>query len=78
MFAELLQLANNALRVGWEHGLVTKTYSDEFRAYRKAMHRTLGSKVSVTQFDSVQEAEVRRFLLRVLNDPDGLIQHIRT
>ncbi|RHZ72745.1 hypothetical protein CDV55_102908 [Aspergillus turcosus] len=63
---------------GWEYILAMQTYSDQFRAYRKAMHRTIGSKVSVTQFNSLQEVEVRRFLLRVLNDPDGLIQHIRT
>lgn len=42
------------------------------------MHCTIVSKVSVTQFNSLQEVEVRRFLLRVLNDHDGLIQHIRT
>ncbi|RHZ47488.1 cytochrome P450 [Aspergillus thermomutatus] len=64
--------------VGWENGLATQTYSDRFRAYRKAMHRTIGSKVSVMQFNPLQEVEVRRFLLRVLNNPDGLIQHIRT
>lgn len=78
MSVELLQLSNDALRAGWEYILAMQTYSDQFRAYRKAMHRTIGSKVIVTQFNCLQEVEVRRFLLRVLNDPDGLIQHIRT
>ncbi|BCS21176.1 cytochrome P450 [Aspergillus puulaauensis] len=53
-------------------------YSDTFRAYRKAMHRVLGTKNSVAQFNDLQEVEVRRFLLRVLESPTDLNQHIRT
>ncbi len=53
-------------------------YSDTFRAYRKAMHRVLGSKNAVAQFNDLQEVEVRRFLLRVLQSPTDLNQHIRT
>ena len=65
-------------RVGWEHFLAMQPYSDTFRAYRKAMHRVLGSKNAVAQFNDLQEVEVRRFLLRVLQSPADLNQHIRT
>ncbi|KAL2814360.1 cytochrome P450 [Aspergillus cavernicola] len=64
--------------VGWEHILAMQTYSDTFRAYRKAMHRVLGTKNVIAQFNSLQHVEVRRFLLRVLEKPRDLVQHIRT
>ncbi|KAL4914581.1 cytochrome P450 [Aspergillus aurantiobrunneus] len=63
---------------GWEHILAMQPYSDTFRAYRKAMHRVLGTKTAISQFDRLQDVEVRRFLLRVLESPTDLIQHIRT
>lgn len=55
-----------------------QTYSDRFRAYRKAMHRVLGSKTTVARFNPLQEVEIRRFLLRVLHHSEDLVQHIRT
>ncbi|PYH90324.1 cytochrome P450 [Aspergillus ellipticus CBS 707.79] len=64
--------------VGWAHGLALLPYSNRFRAYRKNMHRLLGSKVSASRFNSLQEVEVRRFLLRILRNPGDLLQHIRT
>ncbi|BCR92212.1 uncharacterized protein ACHE_80112A [Aspergillus chevalieri] len=64
--------------VGWEHILAMQTYSDRFRAYRKAMHRVLGSKTAIARFNPLQEVEIRRFLLRVLHRPEDLVQHIRT
>ncbi|KAI9375047.1 cytochrome P450 [Aspergillus egyptiacus] len=64
--------------VGWDNILAMQKYSDIFRAYRKAMHRVLGTKNTIAQFNALQEVEVRRFLLRVLEQPDDLVQHIRT
>lgn len=65
-------------RVGWEDILAMQTYSDRFRAYRKVMHRVLGSKAVTARFNDLQHVEIRRFLLRVLNKPNDLLQHIRT
>lgn len=65
-------------RVGWKHALAMLTYSDQFRAYRKALQPYLGSESAVAQFNSLQEVEVRRFLLRVLWDPTKLTDHIQT
>ncbi|KAF9893353.1 hypothetical protein FE257_011785 [Aspergillus nanangensis] len=64
--------------VGWEDILAMQTYSDRFRAYRKAMHRVLGSKAVTSRFNPLQHVEIRRFLLRVLDNPQDLLQHIRT
>ncbi|KAL4902171.1 hypothetical protein BDW74DRAFT_158711 [Aspergillus multicolor] len=64
--------------IGWEHSLAMQPYSDTFRAYRKAMHRVLGTKNAISQFDKLQEVEVQRFLLRVLQKPEDLVHHIRT
>ncbi|PYH48073.1 cytochrome P450 [Aspergillus saccharolyticus JOP 1030-1] len=64
--------------VGWNDALGMQTYSHQFRAYRKVMHRVLGSKHTTARFNSLQEMEVRRFLKRMLDRPEDLIQHIRT
>ncbi|EAU32059.1 conserved hypothetical protein [Aspergillus terreus NIH2624] len=64
--------------VGWNDALAMQTYSDKFRAYRKVMHRVLGSKAVTARFNPLQHVEIRRFLLRVLDKPNDLLQHIRT
>ena len=53
-------------------------YTDMFRAYRKSILQSLGTKTAVSRFHPLQEVEVRRFALRVLEEPDKLQQHIRT
>lgn len=65
-------------RVGWKHILAMQTYSDRFRAYRKALQPYMGSESAVAQFNSLQEVEVHRFLLRVLKDQTKLAHHIQT
>lgn len=42
------------------------------------MHRVLGTKELMLRFNPLQDVEVRRFLLRILQKPDELIQHIKT
>lgn len=41
------------------------------------MSRIIGSKPAAAQFVPLQEAEVARFLRRVLDDPGTLVEHIR-
>jgi hypothetical protein len=65
-------------RVGWEDGLAFQGYTERFRAYRKAFQPSLGSESAVAQFNSLQEKEVHRFLLRVLREPKDFVQHIQT
>jgi hypothetical protein len=64
--------------VGWGDVLVGQIPSNRFRAYRKAIHGVIGTKGAVAKFNSVQDIEVRRFLLRTLEKPKDLFQHIRT
>ncbi|KAE8386676.1 cytochrome P450 [Aspergillus alliaceus] len=52
-------------------------FSDRSKAIRKAMNKEIGSKVSVSRFNELQDVEARRFLLRVLETPENLTQHIR-
>ncbi|KJZ72506.1 hypothetical protein HIM_08175 [Hirsutella minnesotensis 3608] len=49
----------------------------DFRLRRRLMHQQLGTAKLVARFDHVQEAEARWFLLRVLNNPDATIQHLK-
>ncbi|KAJ5606342.1 hypothetical protein N7510_009123 [Penicillium lagena] len=64
--------------VGWEHILAMQTYSDRFRAYRKAIQPYLGSETTVAQYNTLQETEAHRFLFRVLNDQARIAEHIQT
>jgi len=63
--------------VGWEDSLGLLTYSSRFRAYRKNIHGVIGTKSVIAQFTTLQDVEVRRFLLRVLEKPADLLQHVR-
>ncbi|KAJ5572746.1 hypothetical protein N7450_009730 [Penicillium hetheringtonii] len=64
--------------VGWEHILAMQTYSERFRAYRKAMQPYLGSEQAAAQYNTLQEIESHRFLFRVLKNPNKLSEHIQT
>ncbi|KAI2787985.1 O-methylsterigmatocystin oxidoreductase [Penicillium oxalicum] len=64
--------------VGWESSLAMQGSTDRFRAYRKAIQPSFGSESGVSQFNAVQEKEVRRFLLRILRKPDEFLEHILT
>lgn len=76
VFIELLTTCTH--RCGWENALSSQHYTDRFRAYRKNIHAVMGSKSAVSRFYPLQDVEVRRFLLRVLEEPENLLHHIRT
>jgi hypothetical protein len=42
------------------------------------MARCIGSSDSMKKYIELEEVETRRLLLRMLDEPEGLIQHIRT
>jgi|SRR5579871_3345059 len=63
--------------VGAEKLIAMLPYSNRLRAYRKNIHGAIGSKSTAAQFNVLQVVEVRRFLLRVLEKPADLIQHLR-
>ncbi|RAK95668.1 cytochrome P450 [Aspergillus ibericus CBS 121593] len=62
---------------GWDKTLGLLPYSNRFRAYRKAASRELGSATVVDKFNNIVDKEVHRFLLRVIQSPSNLVDHLR-
>ncbi|RDA85242.1 hypothetical protein CP532_3269 [Ophiocordyceps camponoti-leonardi (nom. inval.)] len=58
--------------------LAFQTYDERFRRARRFVDHQLGTRARVARFDEVQEVEVRRFLLRVLKQPDDVHRHLHT
>ncbi|KAF5681229.1 hypothetical protein FHETE_18 [Fusarium heterosporum] len=63
---------------GYERIVLCQGYNRTFRQYRKMLHQELGTKASATQFHEAQEIEVNRQLVRVLNEPDKWLAHLKT
>ncbi|PPQ96482.1 hypothetical protein CVT26_010476 [Gymnopilus dilepis] len=63
--------------VGWKNTLVLIPYGDRFRNFRKLFHRAIGSQAAASEFQPVQEIESRRFLRRILANPEELAAHVR-
>lgn len=60
-------------------GLVTPflEYNSTLRMHRREFHRHIGSPAALCRLSSVEEIELRRLLLRILEDPHDLDAHIR-
>lgn len=63
---------------GFDEFLMSQQYDDNFRDRRKIIHNQLGSQTRVSQYNDLQDVEVRRFLLRLLEEPGNLFQHLKT
>ncbi|KAE8348663.1 cytochrome P450 [Aspergillus coremiiformis] len=61
----------------WTNALGILPYSSRLRACRKALHQEMGTVASISKYHSIVDMETHRLLLRVLRNPDDLIQHIR-
>lgn len=53
-------------------------YDESFRQRRKIIHNQLGSQARVAEFNDIQDVEVRRFLLRLMDEPQNLFKHLKT
>lgn len=62
---------------GYERFLSLHQYDNTFRQHRKLVHQQLGTRAATARFRDIQDEESRRFLLRVLDDPENLFQHIK-
>ncbi|KAK7892475.1 hypothetical protein LTR67_007572 [Exophiala xenobiotica] len=62
---------------GWRNLLAGQPYGERFRAYRKHAHSLMGGSHLLDKFGQVQEQEVGRFLLRVLQKPQDFVDHLR-
>jgi hypothetical protein len=62
----------------YANGTVLLPSGHKIRAHRKYMHATIGTKAALAQHVEHQSIEVRRFLLRVMEQPDELLEHIKS
>ncbi|KAK1141880.1 hypothetical protein N8T08_008393 [Aspergillus melleus] len=62
---------------GWGQAVSLLQCTPLFRTHRKALHRELGTPAAVARFNDILDIEVRRFLLRVIQTPDQLMEYIR-
>ncbi|KAK0206061.1 cytochrome P450 oxidoreductase OrdA-like protein [Desarmillaria ectypa] len=62
---------------GWRASLAMSPNGHRFRAIRKTLHQTIGTKSSLQQFTSLQTTEIRRLLTKILKSPDQLEYYIR-
>ncbi|RDA91425.1 hypothetical protein CP533_6264 [Ophiocordyceps camponoti-saundersi (nom. inval.)] len=53
-------------------------YDDRFRKGRKLAHQMIGTGERASRFHSVQEEEVCRFLVRLMERPNDVMEHLRT
>lgn len=52
-------------------------YGDDLRYLRKLFHLQMGTQTLARRFQQEQDAECRKFLRRVLDEPDKLFHHIQ-
>ncbi|KAB8223737.1 cytochrome P450 [Aspergillus novoparasiticus] len=52
-------------------------YSDRLRTTHKVAHQQIGSNKAIARFSHIQDAEVCRYLLRMLRDPGNWLEHIK-
>lgn len=62
--------------IGWDKALILSR-GDRHRTYRRLFHRIIGNHAHLKQFYPVEEEETRKFLQRVMQEPDKLNMHVR-
>ncbi|KAL7946416.1 cytochrome P450 [Trichoderma barbatum] len=63
---------------GYDRWLSVMPYNDDHRMYRKFIHQQIGTKILASRYADIQDIESKRFLLRVLINPNDLFRHIKT
>ncbi|TFY75248.1 hypothetical protein EWM64_g8764 [Hericium alpestre] len=63
--------------VGWKNVLVLTPYGDRFKAYRRMMHRIIGTRAAMDQYNPIMEAETHKSLARLLTAPQDFRAHLR-
>ncbi|KAK2042136.1 cytochrome P450 [Colletotrichum somersetense] len=63
---------------GFASLLNLEQYNATYRQHRKLVHQQFGTKAVAARFRDTVDIESHWFLLRVLDDPAGLVQHIKT
>ncbi|GKU12184.1 cytochrome p450 oxidoreductase [Fusarium langsethiae] len=63
---------------GYNQILSFKPYGKLLKQHRKLVHQQLGTKTAASRFRDIQDVESRRLLLRILENPEKLLTHIKT
>ena len=63
--------------VGWKYTLGLTPYGQRFREYRRFIAKLIGGRTQMQDHLPLGEHETRRFLKRVLKDPEHVADHIR-
>ena len=63
--------------VGHSQSVILIGYGARFRTYRKYLSRYIGSHKAIQEHHPLIERECRRFLNRILTNPDDLMRHLR-
>ncbi|KAF1952599.1 cytochrome P450 oxidoreductase OrdA-like protein [Byssothecium circinans] len=63
---------------GYNERMPFRSNNHIFRRQRKLAGGQLGTRSAITRYHSAMDLEVRRFLLRTLNKPEGVIGHLET
>ncbi|KAF4503330.1 O-methylsterigmatocystin oxidoreductase [Fusarium agapanthi] len=63
---------------GYNQILSFKPYGKLLKQHRKLVHQQLGTKTAASRFRDIQHVESRRLLLRILESPEKLFEHIKT
>lgn len=61
---------------GWSNALFFLPYGEHLRRLRKLVHGTFGTKSRIDMFDPVFTLANSRFLVSLLDDPHGFMDHI--
>ncbi|KAK0234250.1 cytochrome P450 [Armillaria fumosa] len=63
--------------VGWKNSTIFMSYGTRFRNDRRLVHQLFGNSVNMKRFLPMLEKETHRSLKDILNEPEGLSEHIR-
>ena len=63
---------------GYGRVVVCQDYNARFIRSRKLLHRELGTTVLAARFEHLREVEVRRQLVRALDEPGKWLKHYKT
>ncbi|KAI0544513.1 cytochrome P450 [Xylaria curta] len=64
--------------MGWANSLGLVPHNNLFKAQRKIVHQIIGTNSAASQFHALEEAEVGHFLLHLLENPENLVEHVKT
>lgn len=76
MFSDRPSLTFSGEMIGWDRSPSHMNFTNRFMTHRRQMHQTIGTKNGVSRFYPLQELEIRRFLLHILNEPTNLFKSI--